>query len=598
MDLAALLSEAPLFAELNRAELEQLAGLAEQQHLHCGQQLYAAGGLPDYFYLVISGRLRISHEGKLVNYVGRLEPVGEIGIVTGDVHAADVHAVRDTRLLRFARNALLELLTQQAPTLLNLMRLTLGRMKQDQSQRRLAANEGHGTIAVIPASPGLPLMTLAESLLRHWTGWPEARLITSRHVDAALGEGAAQTAFQPTESNHRLVNWLHDMELRHRYVIYVADNAEDGWALRCLRHADRVLMLAEANQEPAPLPVLTHLPTSALLAPVELVLLRPEGDPSPHTHAWRLATAARAHYFVHPWSETDLAALAAQVSGHGIGLVLGGGGARGFAHIGLIRALEQLQVPIHVMGGTSMGAFVAALMACGYDSVEIAHIARETFVNNNYLNDYIVPRVSLIQGRRFLKRLEVIFGDRRIEDLRRSYYCMSTSLTTGSSIIHDYGAMAMWVGTSMAIPGIAPPIAYKGELLCDGGVVDNLPTDVMQGLERGAIIASSVSSKGLIKAPGPGGELPDPYALLQKENRLLRPSIREIIMRTATLTSDTVIQRESAKRADIFINMPVGDINLFGWKHLDTLVERGYEQAMEQLAPLREKLISRDWDRA
>jgi NTE family protein len=246
------------------------------------------------------------------------------------------------------------------------------------------------------------------------------------------------------------------------------------------------------------------------------------------------------------------------------------------------------------MGGTSMGAFIAALIACDYDSVEITHITRETFVNNNYLNDYTLPRVSLIEGRRFMHRLADIFGEQQIEDLRRSFYCISTSLTTGAPVIHDHGTAATWVGTSMAVPGIAPPIAYKGQLLVDGGVVDNLPTDVMQGLERGSIIASSVSSKSDIQGPQGGDrDTPDPYALLQRENREGRPGFREILLRTATLTSDTVIQRESARRADVYISMPVAGVGLLDWKHMDLLIERGYRHALEQLAPLRDSLVGK-----
>lgn len=104
-----------------------------------------------------------------------------------------------------------------------------------------------------------------------------------------------------------------------------------------------------------------------------------------------------------------------------------------------------------------MGAFIAALVACGFDSVEMTHIAYETFVARNYLNDYTMPRVSLIRGQRFHSRLHAIFGQRRIEELRQTYYCISTNLTTGQAVIHDQGELATWVGTSMSVPGVAPP---------------------------------------------------------------------------------------------------------------------------------------------
>lgn len=198
--------------------------------------------------------------------------------------------------------------------------------------------------------------------------------------------------------------------------------------------------------------------------------------------------------------------------------------------------------------------------------------------------------MSLIRGRRFGARLGEIFGARTIEELRRTYFCVSTSLTTGATVVHDRGPLAVWVGTSMAIPGVAPPIAWEGELLCDGGVVDNLPTDIMQNLERGAIIASNVSTEGTIRLPGAGLGGPDPEAMLHRRGNEPLPRLTEILLRTATLTSATSMQR-AAERADVYVRMPSGDVGLFDWKRLEELIERGYEHALAQLTPLRDTLI-------
>ena len=107
-------------------------------------------------------------------------------------------------------------------------------------------------------------------------------------------------------------------------------------------------------------------------------------------------------------------------------------------------------------------------------------IGRETFVDKNYLNDYVWPSVSLIRGRKFLKRLRSVFGDTRIEDLRVPYYCISTNLTRGRQEVHDSGSLAVWVGTSMCVPGIAPPVAWNGCLLVDGAIANSLPVDIMR----------------------------------------------------------------------------------------------------------------------
>jgi NTE family protein len=541
-------------------------------------------------YIVASGRLRVTSQGALLGYVGRLEPVGEMGIVAGEPRTATVRAVRDSVVLRIPNDEFLSFLEREPAALMALTRLVIERMRRQDRMRMLAATELQGSFAVIPATRDVPVMAFAEGLVRRLSGWPEARLITAAHVDAALGAGAARRPLSDDETSTRLLTWLSELEGRHRYVVLAADSDSDLWALRCLHNADRVLVLAEAGTPPSGVPVLDELREGRLPAPVELVLLRPEGDPAPFTVEWLERTGARAHYFLHPWDERELESLARQVSGRGVGLVLGGGGARGFAHIGLVRALEQLEIPVDVAGGTSMGAFMSALVTYGLDSVQMAQVTRETFVRGSYLNDYALPRVSLLRGRRFAGRLREIFGDLRIEELRRTYFSVSTNLTTGGAVVHDRGPLYLWVGTSMAVPGVVPPIAYQGELLCDGGVVDNLPTDVMQKLERGSIVACNVSTEGALRAPGAGLEEPDPEALLRRQGMDAPPRLPEILVRSAMLTSATAMQR-AAERADVYVRMPSQEFGMFDWKRMDELVERGYEHALSQLAPVREMLV-------
>ncbi len=594
MDYASLLAQAPLAAYMPEATLRRLLDLAEALHLRGGEYLYREGETPDYFYVVVSGRLRVTGNDILIGHIGFGEPVGEAGTISGEPRSATVRAVRDSVVLRLGREPFLQFINTHAAAAVALTRRLIFRLRQSNRERQRAAALGQNTLTVFPASANAPAMALAEILARTLSGFPAVRVISAAHTDATFGPGSAQAPYSDTAASRRLAEWFCELERRHRHLIFVADRGDSNWALRCLRQADRVLVLAEADMPPTTPPALAQWRGAEQpLAPVELVLLRPEGDPSPHTMDWQLATGARARYYLHPWDGQELDALRRQISGRGVGLVLGGGGARGFAHIGLLRALEQLEIPVDVCGGTSMGAFVSALIACGFDSVEAARIARETFIENNYLNDYTLPRVSLIKARKFLRRLRGIFGERRIEELRRTYYCISTNLSTGAAVVHDSGPLAEWVGTSMAVPGVAPPIAWRGDLLCDGGVVNNLPTDVMQGLERGTIIACSVSAQGDIRLPGAGLERPDPEALLQKSRArpAKSPQFSEILLRSATLASDTTLANAAAERADIYLRMPVQDYGMFDWRRLDALIDIGYEHAMRQLAPLRETLM-------
>ena len=284
-----------------------------------------------------------------------------------------------------------------------------------------------------------------------------------------------------------------------------------------------------------------------------------------------------------PGDAGDLSSLARQLTGHGLGVVLGGGGARGFAHIGLLRALDELKLPVDLIGGTSMGGFIAALHAFGYDWRMISEVMRDTFVKRNLLSDYLFPRVALIEGKKLRRHLMAIFGEAQAEQLAKPFFCVTTNLTQGSAMVHSEGPLASWIATTMCIPGVAPPVAYRGDLLADGAVVNSLPTDVMQNLGRGPIIASDVSTEGSIAAPGVEG--PDFEAVFRKDAQGKRVNLIDILFRVSTLTSESGVKARAA-RADLYLRMPVGGIQTFEWKLLDQIVEKGYRHALEGITPL------------
>lgn len=584
-----ILAQCPLLAGLSPAALDLLATRVERVQLASGQLLFEPGAQSDSIYIVAAGRLAaVRADGSIAGVISRLEPIGEISALAGEVRTTAVQALRDSLLIRIP-TAQLHLVMQAHPdALLQITRVIIQRLRSNQQSQQLASERRARSIAVIPGTAQMDARAVAEALHAALGGYCQPALVDAASVDAALGAGAAGTRLDAGEANERLVEYLNAQEQLHPHLIYIAGREADPWARRCMRQADRILVVVDAETPAQDSPMLAELRASGARAPVDLVVLRPLSAAAPHVLDWRMRTGARSHFFAAPRHPSDFASLARQLTGRGIGLVLGGGGARGFAHIGLLRAMAELGIPVDAVGGSSMGAFFAALIACGYDHHEQLHIARETFVRHNFLNDYIFPSVALIRGRRFVQRLHEIFEERTIESLRMPYFCVSTNLTRGAAMVHDRGPLHLWVATSMAVPGVAPPVAYRGELLADGAVVNSLPTDVMQSLERGPIIASDVSTEGGIAAPGIEG--PDPEALFRWRGEGERPRLFSIIFRTATLTSESGIAQRAA-RADLYLRMPVSRIGLFDWKRFDEVTERGYQFAMEKLAPMRETLI-------
>ncbi|HEY0916640.1 MAG TPA: patatin-like phospholipase family protein [Solimonas sp.] len=587
MDTRTVLAQTPLFSRLQPEALDALSAHTELLGIRSGSVLFEAGEAADSVYIVSTGRLRaVNKDGSVLGDIGHHEPIGEIGVISGETRSVSVYAVRDSILLRIPREDLYAVIENYPGAMIEITRVIIHRLRQNQHSQQLAAARSVRSFAVVPAVGDADAAAVAAGLRDALAAHYPVRLVDSVLCDSELGPGA--TLSQDPSINGRLLEFLDRIECEQRYLVYLANRDADAWAQRCMRQADRVLMVVTSRSYPQLSAMLDELRQSGTRAPVEIVMIRPEGIDPEHILKWRELCNARAHYYLRPGSRADYESLARQLSGRGVGVVLGGGGARGFAHIGLIRALRELDIPVDATGGSSMGAFFAALTACGYTHEEMLHVARETFVHNNYLNDYLFPSVALIRGRKFSKRLHELFEERRIEALRTPYFCVSTNLTRGRAVVHDQGPLHLWVATSMCVPGVAPPVAWNGDLLADGSVINSLPTDVMQGWGRGPIVASDVSTEGGISAPGVVG--PDPEALFKFKKEDERPGLFAIVFRTATLTSESGTAQRAA-RADAYVRMPVSGVALFDWKKLDQVVERGYQHALEKLSAVRDQLL-------
>lgn len=589
MDVHAVLSQTRLFSRIPADAMNELAARAEIVELKSGGTLFEAGGPSDGIYVVATGRLRVVlPNGVVAGEVVRYEPIGEMGLLSGEPRSATIYAVRDSILLKFNREELLKLSIAHPEALMEMTRVIVTRLRQNQRVKALEDTRNVHNYAIIPASDSVDVQVFAKSFADALAFHDSTLVVDEAFVDTRLGQGSAEKHFTDGEVNARVTTLLNTIEDEHHYLVFAAGQEAGAWARRCMRQADRVIVVAHSGSAPLTNAMLESLRTSGIRAPIDLVLLRPEGTSAGEVFAWRERVGAAAHYFLRTQNSDDWASLARQLTGRGVGLVLGGGGSRGFAHIGLVRALRELRIPVDLVGGSSMGAFLSALLASGYDYQQMTQIARETFVKHNYLNDYMFPTIALIRGRKFVQRLHQVFEEQQIEQLRTPYFCVSTNLTRGAAMVHDRGLLYLWLAASMSVPGVAPPVVYKGELLADGAVINSLPTDVMQNLRRGPIIASDVSTEGYLSAPGIEG--PDPEALTHWSGSGEKPTLFSILFRTASITSESgVIAR--AARADLYLRMPVTGVGLFEWKKIDELIERGYRHALEKLGPVRDALL-------
>ena len=267
-----------------------------------------------------------------------------------------------------------------------------------------------------------------------------------------------------------------------------------------------------------------------------------------------------------------------------VGLVLSGGGARGFAHLGVVRALREHGVPIDLVGGSSMGGILAAGVAADWTDGELLERFRRSFVDTNPLSDFTWPLVSLVSGRKVGLLLRRELGDIDIEDLPLPFFCVSSNLTSGRIAVHEQGLLWRWLRASVAIPGVLPPVFHGGEVFVDGGTMNNLPVDVMRAKGRGPVIGVDVATDPTFTTDIDATEAPSFWNLISRQRgRRKRPNILQILWRSGMVNSTTATQ-ERRGQSDLLLMPPLESLDLLDWKSFERAIEIGYRYTCERLA--------------
>jgi NTE family protein len=579
---------ARLFGDMSPEDWKKLEGYLEPFNLPSGYYLFRQGDLGDAMYIVVSGRLQVRVESdrqvNVVNEIGRGETVGEMAIITGENRSASILAIRDCHLYRISKESFYRFFTAFPAIGLNLSRLLIERLRQKVSPRNL---RGISNVAIVPLNRGIDMERFVESLKQTFTGKGKTvKVLDSAYVDDMLGAGAAQVSLLEEEANNRVTAWLESVEQQNNYVFYLPDEAADEWTRRCIRQADEILLVADAMASPG----LTRLETTLLsgeqrltTARQTLVLMHPAGlEFISGTSKW--LKNRNVGYFMHiraDKSAHDFGRLERYLTDEMIGLVLAGGGAKGFAHIGVWRALQEMNIPVDMIGGTSMGAMMGGIMAFDWDYQKIYDTCREIAYSPLKSDFSILPIVSLFKGKVLDRVLQRHYLDHEIEDCPFSFYCVSSNMTLAKPQIHTRGNMFHAIRASGAIPAVVPPVVDGNSLLIDGGIFNNFPTDVMVGNGARFIIGVDFlvdQSRGVTY-----NQVPSNWRVLMRRwlggnDRHRYPTMLGTIIESTTLYS-AYTQKQNSDKTDIYINPDVSNFSMLEWKAYDKIVQKGYEEA-------------------
>ena len=576
------ISENLLLGQLEPAARALVRDEAEPLLCPGGEFLVRQGDPADAMYLVTGGRLQVLGIGAdgsetRIGEIGRGEVVGEMALITREPRTASVQAVRDTQLLRLPADAFTRLVSEHPEALRRVSGTIVARYVR--AFRTAATSSPVRTITVVALDDGAP-KAFATRLADAIDG--DVALLDLAAITDVLG-----TPGRPT--HEALARYAEQAEAGHDLLVYDAGTDDAEWTELCVRQSDLVLLVADGRARPTVRPIEERLGRVQGSRRTELVLVHPASTRQPTgTRHWLAPRRVDHHHHVRDDRTADVARVGRLATGRAIALVLGGGGARGLAHLGVLAALEDLEIPVDAIAGTSMGSLIAAGPALGMPDAERQASLRKVLVEGPSALDLTFPAVALASGARITRSLQEFFGEVHIDDLWLDYFCVSCNLTQGEVVVHRDGPLWRALRASFAIPGIFPPMREGNDLLVDGGVLDNLPVEEMRRTHDGAyVIAVDVSNKrDLLAGDLPAGGIVSGWRALFERVNPWHPKgnsvgIAKILMRLTELSSAF---GSEAELADFVLRPPIQAFGAMDFRAFDRIVEAGRRDAPIRLA--------------
>ncbi|KAG5982789.1 phosphatidylcholine and lysophosphatidylcholine phospholipase [Claviceps digitariae] len=505
------------------------------------------------------------------------------------------------------------------------------------------------TVAILPVTAGVPVVEFGSRLMNALAQVGPPNGATSLHQAAILNH-LGKHAFNKM-GKLRLTQYLADLEEKYGLVVYIADtNVNSPWTQTCITQADSILLVGLADGSPAMGEYERFMLGMKSTARKMLVLLHNERfSRSGLTRSWlrnrmwingghfhiqmpcstnampvhnprskRLGqalkervqvlqaeiqkyTSKKVHHVPYYSPDTpyksDFHRLARRLCGKSIGLVLGGGGARGMSQIGIIRAMEEAGIPIDVIGGTSIGAFVGALYARHADIVPMFGFAKKFFGRMaslwRFALDLTYPSASYTTGHEFNRGIFKTFGKTQIEDFWLEYYCNTTNISKSRVEFHTSGYAWRYIRASMSLAGLLPPLCDEGSMLLDGGYVDNLTVSHMKGLGVDTIFAVDVGALDDDTPQTYGDSLSGMWAFFNRWNPLSShpnpPTLAEIQGRLAYVSSVDALERAKTMPGCIYMRPPVDDYGTLDFHKFDEVYQMGFRFGQEFLQKLKEE---------
>lgn len=596
------------FAEVDASTLQLLRQRLEWVNVAGGETLIEQDAPGDALYLSVSGRLRAYRRDdqgvqRMVREFSRGQIFGEMSLLTGEPRAASVVAVRESVLVRLSKQAFDELNAQNPLVSAAVTQQLIRRLFRKQPPSLL---ERPVTLGLLPISAQVDLAAFCQRLARPLQRFGRVQTVDARTIEAALQPHGASLNHEGPELTRLVSLVLDEIEAAADFVLLVGDDQPTAWTRRCARHCDELLLVADAAQPPelhaTERACLLDRPPHAEVAEILVLLHGPERAPAGQVARWLQRRPTADHLHVRLQGEQDFERLARLQSRTAVGLVFSGGGARGFAHLGVLKALDERGIQVDCVGGTSIGAVMAALVAADQPVAKVTDLARRAFALNPTSDFNPLPIISVIRGRRLERVLtdavkELLGAHASIEELWKPYFCIATNYTRAREERLRTGPLLEALRASIAIPGALAPVVRDGDLLCDGGTLNNFPVDALRAQRGvGVVIGVDLSSNKVRKIDF--DRMPSWWQLAldrlrpRSRRRYRLPSLTAYLMNVTNLYSQSR-REESRAGVDLYFNPAMSKVGMLEWNRFDSIAQQGYDHAREMLAQAPGELLKR-----
>ncbi|HSW94207.1 MAG TPA: patatin-like phospholipase family protein [Gammaproteobacteria bacterium] len=593
-DLINVIRRNKIFSSIPEESIPPILPQFTRMELKRFETLFYQGDPSTDIYLVLSGKLsaaltNVAGETRIIGSIEPGEAVGESGALTAEPRALTIKAIENAVLYRLGSKDFIELCHQYPAMMFAAIHPVIERSRS--IIQLLSSEKITRHLVIAPANRHVSLEQFAEKIRDHVKNYPSLILLSEYESEFNHPKMSSE------ELREKIALIEKDRKRSHKFL-YLLKSCETALGRMALRKANIIYITTHSDSPPGIDRLLVErFQTHRIHFKPEaaLIVLHAEATAMPqNTASWLTQMPFDTYHHVRLNVTRDYLRLLRFIRGKAVGVILSGGGTRGWAHLGAIKAIRERKIPIDMIGGTSVGAIVAACYAI-HQSYEDAYERFYKIIEQSATavswRSLTWPVISLFSAKGFTQSLMDVFQNNRIENLWLPYFCISCNLATNAEEVHRKGLLWQKIRASSAIPGVIPPMVIDNELHLDGGLLNNLPVDVSRALlgRRAKIIAVDLNNFTHDRH-----KYFFPPILTFKKTLMAKlgftlenyhfPRFIDTFMRGIFMGS-LLKSMQNGLSANVLVNLDLNKFRLLhaNLKQADRLIQIGYEETIRQL---------------